>query len=206
MRDILNADDDDEPSPDTVTPDSNSELLIGGETPGSASPEDLWPDAGHVFRLWQIYLDRVNPLTKIIHAPTLQPYVVNSSSGCSSLPKNYEALLFSIWLMAAVAMAPEECEAVLGYSREVAVQRFSSGVRMALVRLNFLKTHEVVALQALVIYLVGAMRETDIIFANCMRSAYVTPADFTSGSVQSPCRLDSERRGHPHCAKDGITP
>lgn len=139
---------------DSATPDDNSELVLGADTPSGISPQDLWPDPGHVFRLWQIYLDRVNPLTKIIHVPSLQPYVAEATSGCSSLPKNIEALLFSVWLMAAVALSPDECQALLGYSRDSALQRFSVGVRTALVRLNFLKTHDLTALQALVIYLV----------------------------------------------------
>lgn len=155
MREIVNADENDENTPETATPDDNSELVLGADTPSSISPEDLWPDAGHVFRLWQIYLDRVNPLTKIIHVPTLQPYVAEATTGCSNLPKNIEALLFSIWLMAAVAMSPDECQALLGYSRDMALQRFSGGVRMALMRLNFLKSHDMTALQALVIYLIS---------------------------------------------------
>lgn len=154
MREIVNAEENDENTSDTVTPDDNSELVLGADTPSSVSPEDLWPDAGHVFRLWQIFLDRVNPLTKIIHVPTLQPYVAEATSGCLTLPKNVEALLFSIWLMAAVAMSPDECQALLGYTRDSALQRFSSGVRMGLMRLNFLKSHDMTALQALVIYLV----------------------------------------------------
>ncbi|KAB5575544.1 fungal-specific transcription factor domain-containing protein [Coniochaeta sp. 2T2.1] len=155
MRDIVDADDNDEPSPDNDTPDDHSELVLGTDTPQSISLEDLWPDSGHVFRLWQIYLDRVNPLTKIIHVPTLQKSVVEATAGSANLPKNIEALLFSIWLMAAVAMTPDECQVMLGYSRDEALRRFSNGVRTALLQLNFLQTHDVSVLQAFVIYLIS---------------------------------------------------
>lgn len=153
MRQIIDTDDNDGSTPDTMTPDDNSELILGTDSP-SVAAEDLWPDAGHVFRLWQIYLDRVNPLTKIIHVPTLQPYLAEATTGCQNLPKNIEALLFSIYLMAVVALSPGECQELLGYSREEALQRFSSGVRIALARIGFLKTHDLTTLQALVIYLV----------------------------------------------------
>lgn len=153
MREIINTDDVDESISDTMTPDDNSELLLGADSPGVAT-EDLWPDPSHVFRLWQIYLDRVNPLTKIIHVPTLQPYVAEATAGCQNLPKNIEALLFSIYLMGAVALTQEECRLLLGYSREEALQRFSSGVRIALARIGFLKSYDLTTLQALVIYLV----------------------------------------------------
>lgn len=154
MRDIVSADESDDNTPATLTPDNNAELVLGTDTPASTSAEDLWPQAGHIFRLWQIYLDRVNPLTKIIHVPTLQRSVVDAASGPSRIPDHTEALLFSIWLMAAVAMTPEECQDLLGCSRDTALHRFSNGVRMTLTRLNFLSSHNFTVLQALVIYLV----------------------------------------------------
>jgi hypothetical protein len=153
MREIIDQDDNDEVSPDTMTPDDNSDLVLGGESPAQ-SAVDLWPDAGHVFRLWQIFLDRVNPLTKIIHVPTLQPYLAEATSGSNNVPKNIEALLFSIFLMAVVSLTDEECQQVLGCPREQALQRYSAGVRLTLLKMGFLKTHDLTTLQALVIYLV----------------------------------------------------
>ncbi|KAL2016759.1 hypothetical protein VTK56DRAFT_3107 [Thermocarpiscus australiensis] len=154
MREIIDADCSDECTPETTTPDENAELILGVDSPG-AKVENLWPDAAQIFRLWQIYLDRVNPLTKIIHVPSLQPYVAEAASGSENVPKNVEALLFSIFVMAVVSLTPDECRALLGYSREEALQRFSSGVRLNLVKLGFLKFHDLTTLQALVIYLIS---------------------------------------------------
>ncbi|KAK4152469.1 activator of stress genes 1 [Chaetomidium leptoderma] len=152
MREIMAYDDSDDGIPDCMTPDDNSDLLLGGDTPG-VKIESLWPAPAHMFRLWQIYLDRVNPLTKIIHVPSLQPYVAEAATGLHSVPKNIEALLFSIFLMAVVSLTPDECRGLLGYSREEALQRYSSGVRLSLLRMGFLRSHDVTILQALVIYL-----------------------------------------------------
>jgi hypothetical protein len=160
MREIVDdTDDDDDCSSETMAPDDNPELLFGGDTPG-AKVEKLWPEAAHIFRLWQIYLDRVNPLTKIIHVPSLQPYVAEAASGSQNVPKNVEALLFAIFVMAAVSLTPDECRVLLGYSREEALQRYSAGVRLSLVGVGFLKTHDLTTLQALVIYLVYAPTNT----------------------------------------------
>ncbi|KAK4138358.1 hypothetical protein BT67DRAFT_446501 [Trichocladium antarcticum] len=155
MRDIIDgSDDDDDIGPESMTPDDNSDLLFGADTPGpGAKIENLWPEAAHIFRLWQIYLDRVNPLTKIIHVPSLQPFVANAASGSQNVPMNVEALLFSIFVMAAVSLTPDECRGLLGYSREEALQRFSRGARLRLVGVGFLKSHDLTTLQALVIYL-----------------------------------------------------
>ncbi|KAK4210821.1 activator of stress genes 1 [Rhypophila decipiens] len=154
MREIVDAEDNDEITPDAMTPDDNSDLILGGESP-EQNVEDLWPEAAHVFRLWQIYLDRVNPLTKIIHVPTLQPHIADAAVDSHSIPRNIEALLFSIFLMAVVSLTPDECHLLLGYSKEEAYQRFSSGVRLTLMRMGFLKSHDLSTLQALVIYLIS---------------------------------------------------
>ena len=163
MREIVDADEYDECTPDTNTPDDNGDLLLGGDTP-SQPVEDLWPDPAQVFRLWQIYLDKVNPLTKIIHVPTLQPYLASATTGSHNVPKNIEALLFAIFLMAVVASSEDECTIVLGYAKERAIQRFSSGVRLSLMKMGFLKTHDLTTLQALVIYLVRIPRNLMISF------------------------------------------
>ncbi|KLU91088.1 hypothetical protein MAPG_09611 [Magnaporthiopsis poae ATCC 64411] len=161
MRTII---DDDEPSPeedplDGLTPDMNSaDLLMGGDTPQSPpSTVDIHPDAGQMLRLWQVFLDRVNPLFKVIHAPTVQPYLVDATNRSADrpFPRNVEALLFAIYTLAAVALSDEECHTLLGYSRDTAIQRFSSGVRLCLNQAKFLKNHDLTTLQAFVLYLIS---------------------------------------------------
>lgn len=137
------------------TPDDNSELLFGAAESPMTNAEDLSPSPAHIVRLWQIYLDRCNPLTKIIHVPTVQPFLLQATGTSPQLPKNVEALLFSIYTLATVSMSKEECEELLEMSRDKALARFSQGVRLTLMRMGFLKTHDLFTLQALVIYLVG---------------------------------------------------
>lgn len=140
----------------TNSPDGNSEFIFGtGETP-SASPDELTPSPSHIVRLWQVFLDRCNPLIKIIHVPTVQPYALEATGSSPNLPKNVEALLFSIYTLAVVSMTKDECEDILGIPRDKALAKFSQGVRACLMRLGFLKTHDLFTLQALVIYLVRA--------------------------------------------------
>ncbi len=197
MREIISADETEDASSDTGTPDDNSELILGPDIP-ERSVEDLWPDPSHVFSLWQIYLDRVNPLTKIIHVPTLQPYLAEAVGSPHNLPKNVEALLFSIFIMAAISLTPDECQSLLGYSREEALQRYSAGVKLTLLRMNFLKSNDLTTLQALVIYLVWVL---DVYFGEGTVTDQHT--DFASGPIQSPRRLGSERGRNPHGTKDG---
>ncbi|KAK4462135.1 fungal-specific transcription factor domain-containing protein [Cladorrhinum samala] len=154
MREIVDSEGNDDCSSDALTPDDNSDLILGGDSP-NVNVQNLWPSAPHVIRLWQVYLDRVNPLTKVIHVPSLQPYLAEAVNGPQTLPKNVEALLFSIFVMAAVSLTPEECHGILGYSRAEALHRYSTGVRLCLIRMGFLKSHDLVTLQAIVIYLIS---------------------------------------------------
>lgn len=156
-----------EDTPETITtPDENTDLILSGvggaefgQTPNPAVTEmtlaDLQPAPAQIFQLWQIFLERVNPLTKIIHVPTLQPYLMEATSGSPNIPQSVKTLLFAIFTLATVAMTPDECLTMLGHSRETALQRFSNGVRLSLVRAGFLKAYDLETLQGLVIYLIS---------------------------------------------------
>ena len=93
-------------------------------------------------------------LTKVIHVPTLQPSLLQAATSRETLPKNTEALLFSVFLMAAVSLSEDECVTLLGYPKEQAVQQFSDGVRVILSRIGILKSYDLTVLQALVLYMV----------------------------------------------------
>ncbi|RYP65547.1 hypothetical protein DL769_006293 [Monosporascus sp. CRB-8-3] len=154
MRQILDGDDKDD---ECSTP---AESLSPGHDPGLLTPgkpsldlKELHPPPAHVFILWQKFLDRVNPLTKVIHVPTLQPMVAEAATNIDSVPKNVEALLFSIYTMATVSLSDEECMTFLGYPKKDAVERFSMGARVALTRIDILKHYDLVILQALVLYM-----------------------------------------------------
>ncbi|TEA10215.1 Aurofusarin cluster transcription factor aurR2 [Colletotrichum sidae] len=162
MRELVETEEkahDNEPSrdwdPGASMPDYSEYLMVGGDSRAEAEDraDDIYPNASQIFRLWQVFLERVNPLTKIVHAPTLQPLVVESASGPGTLPHNVDALLFAIYSMSVVAMTDEECMDVVGMPTNVAFRRFSKGVRRSLFRADFLKSHDLTTLQALVLHM-----------------------------------------------------
>ncbi len=155
MREILDVDEKDEDCStpaDGSSPDDNMSLLLPSSS--TADLKELHPPPAHMFFLWQKFLDRVNPVTKVIHVPTLQPIVAEAATNLDSIPKNVEALLFSIYAMAAVALTEDESLTFLGYSKREAIDRFSKGVRVALMRIDILKNYDLVILQAMVLYMV----------------------------------------------------
>ncbi|KAI0852163.1 fungal-specific transcription factor domain-containing protein [Daldinia vernicosa] len=154
MREIL---EDEETVDDPCTPaesqisDLDAGLILSDTS--NTDLEELHPQPAHVFRLWQIFIERVNPITKVIHVPTVQPLLVEAAASRAKIPKNAEALLFSIYLMATVALTEDECLERFGYTKDVAYTRFSKGCRSALMRIGILKNYDLVVLQALVLYL-----------------------------------------------------
>lgn len=160
MKEILDEEDKDDeystPRYDTPTsvssPDIITDLILAEG--GAGNSENFHPQPAHIFHLWRMFLERINPLTKIIHVPTVQPLVAEAATNGTNTPKNVEALLFSIYLTAAVSMSDEECRVRLGYSKAEALERFSKGVRHTLMQIGILKFYDLVVLQALVLFMV----------------------------------------------------
>ncbi|EAA29601.2 hypothetical protein GE21DRAFT_6969 [Neurospora crassa] len=135
-----------------TSPDDGSDLILGADTP-TFDPMSSWPQPGAVWQLCDIFFQRVNPLMKIIHRPTLERYVAEASSGPFGLRPNIRALFFSIFLMAIVSLDADECAQRLGYHREQALQDFAQGARLTFVRMGFLSTNDLTTLQAFTLYL-----------------------------------------------------
>ncbi|KAF4466599.1 transcription factor [Fusarium albosuccineum] len=163
MKEIVDTDDPEECSvmgSEDLSPDYNIDLLLPSDA-STKSTEELQPDPVHVFRLWQLFVDRVNPLTKIIHVPSVQPYVMEAATNMNNIPLNYQALLFSIFTMAAVSLSDTESVQMLGCSREDALRRYTIGTKVTLTKFNFLKNYDMVALQALLLYLLSLQNRYD---------------------------------------------
>jgi hypothetical protein len=157
MRQIVDTEDPEETSvlgTEGLTPEANGDLVLPSDG-ASLSVEDYHPNPVHAFRLWQIFLDRVNPLTKVIHVPTLQPYVIEATTDPSKVPMHYQAVLLAVYLMAVVALDDNECHQILGMPRDQALSKYTSGTKQALQRFDFLRNYDMAALQALVLFLVS---------------------------------------------------
>ncbi|KAI1170123.1 fungal-specific transcription factor domain-containing protein [Nemania sp. FL0916] len=144
---------------DSHTPEHNASLVLSEGTDGNV--EEYRPSPAHAFRLWQTFLEKVNPLTKVIHVPSVQPKLVEATTNPGSIPKNVDALLFSIYTMAVVALDERECQQQLGCAKEQAYQRFSTGCRIALMRIGILNTYDLVVLQALLLYFFSLVGRVD---------------------------------------------
>ena len=164
VADILQGSSDDEIFTNSISktyddlydgPGGEKELLFGAST--REHLKDLHPSPVHIFRLWQTFLDNVNPLIKIFHAPTVQQKVLDAAADLDTVPKNTEALLFAIYAAAIVSLNDADCQKLFGDDKAVVLGRFQSGCRTALGNASCLKSSDLVVLQAFTLYLVGLL-------------------------------------------------
>lgn len=87
----------------------NDHLLLFGSPKTNVDLSTLHPTQGQIFRLWQIYLDNINPLLKVTHTPTLQTHIINAASDIANISPILEALIFSIYCVSVMSLAEDEC-------------------------------------------------------------------------------------------------
>lgn len=129
-------------------------FVIGGSM---TSVTSLHPPAVQIFQLWQIYLDNVNPLLKLTHTPTLQGQLIEAAANPSKISKPLEALLFSIYFIAIVSLNDEEALETFKEDKTRLISRYHRGTQQALINAGFMRSPDIVVLQAFVIYLVSSL-------------------------------------------------
>jgi hypothetical protein len=161
---------------DAIVSDGSDFLLFS--TPSSDSISDLHPSVVHIFRLWQSFIDNINPLIKIFHAPTMQQHILEASADLENVSKEVEALMFGIYATAVTSLSEAECMAMFGEEKHVLLARYQSGARQALARAGLLRSSNMTTLTAFILYLVC--------FPNLLRrdSFIVTLLSLRSGSMR----------------------
>lgn len=143
----------------SLTSDYSS--IIFGHSGISNSLKFLHPPPVKIFRLWQVFLNNVNPLTKIVHAPTLQEHLIQAMGDLETVTANTEALMFAIYYSAIVSLDDGACQNILGDTRVATLSKYSAAVKQALANAKLLRTSSLMVLQALTLYLLSIRQFTD---------------------------------------------
>ncbi|KAM0209409.1 hypothetical protein ACHAPA_005826 [Fusarium lateritium] len=138
---------------DSPVPHEDVDLLLAKTS--ALRLEDDVPLPFQILRLWQVFLERVNPLSKIIHTPTTEQLIINAMANHSNIMDKSRALLFAIYLVSVISLSNDEALATLNLSKDEAIQRFTKGLKTALNKINFLRNYDMVVLQTLVLYLIS---------------------------------------------------
>lgn len=124
------------------------------ETSSTQGLTQFHPSPLLIFRLWQTFLDNVNPLTKVIHAPTVQREILEASDNLDQLSKPFEALMFAIYASAVTSLSEEQCMRMNGQSRQSLRAKYCKIGRQALSQAGIMGTKDIVVLQAALLLLV----------------------------------------------------
>ncbi|KAK1070327.1 hypothetical protein LTR74_004243 [Friedmanniomyces endolithicus] len=122
---------------------------------------DLHPTYDAAMRFWRVYLSHVESLTKLFHVPTATATVQRAAANPSQASKPMECLLFAIYHFAAVAMTDEECQQSLGQDRAVLQSRYHAAVTQAFMNVAFLRTTDIIVVQAFVMFLLSVRNKYD---------------------------------------------
>ncbi len=131
--------------------------------PEASGLRRLHPQETRIFTLWQIYLENVDPLLKIMHVPTTQAQILRACSHLDTIPPPVEALMFAIYY-AAVTSLQTSTQSLLSEEPGVLLDRYKFGLEQALVKANFMTMPDMPALQALTLYLISARQSIDKIY------------------------------------------
>lgn len=123
--------------------------MLDVESPGSPTPHQL-------YTFCDVYLKNVDPVFKILHAPSLRKFLQQGAADldCSPGTRGLGALKFAICYAATMSMTDGECRHQIGEDRVVLMTRYRAGTEQSLANADFVNTVELSTLQAMTIYLV----------------------------------------------------
>ncbi|RAH81742.1 C6 zinc finger domain protein [Aspergillus japonicus CBS 114.51] len=139
----------------------NNDHLLFGSPVGIVNLSAAHPSQVHIFRLWQVYLDNVNPLLKVTHTPTLQTRIIDAASDIANISPTFQALMFSIYCVSLATLSDEQCNALLGTAKTELLSGYQFACQQALRSGGILRSSDRETLTALYLYLVSIRPETD---------------------------------------------
>lgn len=122
----------------------------------------LHPTQAKILKLWQIYLDNVDPLLKLTHSPTLQARIIDAVGDTTNLSPNLEALIFGIYCMSILSLDDETCRSLFGLPRKDLLSSYKFACRQALANCRVMKSSDRDCLTALFFFLVSLFSFCDV--------------------------------------------
>lgn len=134
--------------------EDNDHLLFGSRKT-AVEIFTLHPEPVQIFRLWQLYLENIDPLLKVTHTPSLQGRIIEAASNLSKVTPTLEALMFSIYCISILSLTADDCQTMFASSKDDLLTRYQFGCQQALLNCGFLRCNDRDCLTALLLYLVS---------------------------------------------------
>jgi len=150
--------------------DEHSLILNTDSIPQNLS--NLHPTLPELTKLWNIYIDRVDSLVKILHLPTFWSMLLNVLQNPKDISKSLEALVFSFYYTIINACSDEECQSIMGERQTILSTRYRYATRHSLINAEFLNSTTLMTLQAFVMFFVSEILQfySNLIISNVYTS------------------------------------
>lgn len=102
---------------------------------------------------WQVFLERVDPLIKVVHRPSASRILRSGLDNPVSLNESQGALLQVIYFASVSAMDEADIQSNLQMSKSTAISTYRMAAEQALARAGFVTTNDWTTLQALVLFI-----------------------------------------------------
>lgn len=77
----------------------------------------LHPPRSQIPVYWQTFQANVNPVTKLVHVPTMDKVIAEAQNNLDSFSPSTEALMFSIYFATIISMTPENVRLSLTHTK-----------------------------------------------------------------------------------------
>ncbi|KAL5335372.1 hypothetical protein BJX70DRAFT_327128 [Aspergillus crustosus] len=102
---------------------------------------------------WQVFLERVDPLIKVVHRPSASRILRGGLDNPTALNEGQGALLQVIYLACVSAMDTEDVQSSLQMSKATAISTYRMAAEQALARSGLMTTNDWTTMQALVLFI-----------------------------------------------------
>ncbi|KLJ08564.1 hypothetical protein EMPG_15992 [Blastomyces silverae] len=113
----------------------------------------LHPSSHQIDICWQAYLNNVDQIVKVLHAPNSEEILQKAKKGNTSLANRHYALVFTIYLSAILSVPHADVESCFNAPKTEVLRAYRAAAELALARANFLRTENIDTLQAFVLFL-----------------------------------------------------
>lgn len=110
--------------------------------------------------LCQLYLERIHPIFKLLHGPTLKAFMQDGTQYLRYPPDHPapEALKFCTYYATVSVVDETICQETFGATKSALMSKFRFGAEITLSKADFINTTDLTVLQAFMLFLVSEKR------------------------------------------------
>ncbi|KAM3502421.1 hypothetical protein MY11210_009072 [Beauveria gryllotalpidicola] len=135
-----------------------ADLFLGTSSPSSSFIGQLrdWHPATHcLYALRDMYVDRIDPLMKIMHIPTFWALVRQAAERKEEVSKPIEAVVFCFYFGTISVMEEKDCEKLFKEDKKTVFAKYRAIARYTLKRAGLLSTSSPMTLRAFCLFMLG---------------------------------------------------